>query len=77
MRASTIPELLAHRPQDLVRRDFTARRPHQLWVSDLTYVPTRRGFVFVAFVTDQYSRRTIGWRATRSLRTDLALDALE
>lgn len=74
---TTVPESLAHRPQDLVQRNFTATRPNQLWVSDLTYVPTWRGFVYVAFVTDAYSRRIVGWRATTTLRTDLALDALE
>lgn len=74
---TTIPEPLAHRPQDLVQRNFTATRPNQLWVSDLTYVPTWRGFVYVAFVTDAYSRRIVGWRATTTLRADLALDALE
>lgn len=74
---TTRPEPLAHRPQDLVQRDFTATRPNQLWVSDLTYVATWRGFVYVAFVTDAFSRRIVGWRATTSLRTDLALDALE
>lgn len=74
---TTLPEPLAHRPQDLVQRNFTATRPNQLWVSDLTYVVTWRGFVYVAFVTDAFSRRLVGWRATTSLRTDLALDALE
>lgn len=74
---TTVPEPLAHRPQDLVQRNFTATRPNQLWVSDLTYVPTWRGFVYVAFVTDAFSRRIVGWRATTTLRTDLALDALE
>lgn len=74
---TTVPEPAAHRPQDLVQRDFTATRPNQLWVSDLTYVATWRGFVYVAFVTDAYSRRIVGWRATTTLRTDLALDALE
>lgn len=74
---TTLPEPLAHRPQDLVQRNFTATRPNQLWVSDLTYVPPCRGFVYVAFVTDAYSRRIVGWRATTTLRTDLALDALE
>ena len=74
---TTIPELLADRPVDLVQRNFTATRPNQLWVSDLTYVATWVGFVYVAFVTDAFSRRIVGWRATRSLRTDLALDALE
>ncbi len=65
------------RPADLVQRDFTATRPNQLWVSDLTYVVTWRGFVYVAFVVDAYGRRIVGWRASSSLRTDLALDALE
>jgi putative transposase len=74
---TTVPEPLAHRPQDLVQRNFTATRPNQLWVSDLTYVPTWRGFVYVAFVTDAFSRRIVGWRAATSLRTDLALEALE
>jgi putative transposase len=70
-------EPLAHRPQDLVQRNFTAVRPNQLWVSDFTYVATWRGFVYVAFVIDAFSRRIVGWRATTTLRTDLALDALE
>lgn len=74
---TTVPEPLAHRPDDLVQRNFTATRPNQLWVSDLTYVSTWRGFVYVAFVTDAFSRRIVGWRATTTLRTDLALDALE
>jgi putative transposase len=52
-------------------------RPNQLWVSDFTYVATWRGFVYVAFVIDVFARRIVGWRASASLRTDLALDALE
>ena len=74
---TTIPEALADRPQDLVQRNFTATRPNQLWVSDLTYVATWAGFVYVVFVTDAFSRRIVGWRASKSLRSDLALDALE
>ncbi len=74
---TTIPEAMADRPMDLVQRNFTATRPNQLWVSDLTYVATWAGFVYVAFVTDAFSRRIVGWRASRSLRSDLALDALE
>lgn len=65
------------RPADLVDRNFTASRPNQLWVADLTYVATWSGFVYVSFVIDAYARRIVGWRASRSLRTDLALDALE
>jgi transposase InsO family protein len=74
---TTCPDLVAERPQDLVQRDFTATRPNQLWVADLTYVATWRGFVYVAFVIDIFARRIVGWRATTSLRSDLALDALE
>ena len=67
----------AVRPPDLVDRDFTATRPNQLWVSDFTYVATWRGFVYVAFVIDVFSRRIVGWRVSASLRTDFVLDALE
>jgi transposase InsO family protein len=76
-RRTTIPETAAPRPPDLVTRQFTAARPNQLWVADLTYVATWRGFVYVAFVIDAFSRRIVGWRASSSLRSDLALDALE
>ena len=65
------------RPLDLVNRDFSAARPNQLWVSDLTYVRTSHAFVFMAFVVDAFSRRIVGWRVSNSLRSDLALDALE
>lgn len=74
---TTIPEAQADRPQDLVQRAFRATRPNQLWVADLTYVATWRGFAYVAFVIDVFSRRIVGWRATSSLRSDLALEALE
>ena len=74
---TTIPNKDAAQPGDLVQRDFTATRPNQLWVADLTYVSTRSGFVYVAFVIDVFSRRIVGWRVSRSLRSDLALDALE
>lgn len=67
----------AQRPADLVERDFAAAAPDRLWLADLTYVPTRSGFVYAAFVIDAYSRRVLGWQTSRSLRTDLALDALE
>jgi transposase InsO family protein len=74
---TTIADESAQRPADLVRRDFTADRPNQLWVADLTYVATWAGFVYVAFVVDAFSRRIVGWRVSSSLRSDLALDALE
>ncbi len=62
---------------DLVQRNFTAERPNELWVADLTYVVTWKGFVYVAFITDVFSRMIVGWRVSNSLRSDLALDALE
>jgi len=74
---TTVADDGSERPADLVNRDFTASRPNELWVADLTYVATWRGFVFVAFVIDAFSRTIVGWRASSSLRTDLALDALE
>jgi putative transposase len=74
---TTIPAALAERPGDLVERRFRAAAPNRLWVADLTYVRTWSGFCYVAFVIDAYSRRIVGWRVSTSLRTDLALDALE
>jgi len=74
---TTIPDAAVDRPVDLVQRDFAATRPNQLWVADLTYVTTWSGFVYAAFVIDVYSRRIVGWRVSRSLRSDLALDALD
>jgi putative transposase len=76
-KVTTCPDTGAVRPPDLVERKFTATRPNELWVADLTYVATWRGFVYVAFVVDVFSRRIVGWRASHSLRSDLALDALE
>ena len=67
----------AFRPPDLVNREFVATRPNQLWVADITYVATWAGFAYVAFVLDVFSRRIVGWRVSSSLRSDLALDALE
>lgn len=67
----------AQRPSDLVDRDFRAERPNALWVADIIYVATWAGFVYVAFVTDVFSRRIVGWRVSRSLKSELALDALE
>jgi len=74
---TTIPDLLAERPADLVERKFTALHPNQLWVADITYVATWRGVVYTALVIDVFARRIVGWRVWNSLRTDLVLDALE
>jgi transposase InsO family protein len=76
-KVTTLRDTAAMRPADLVTRQFKATRPNQLWVADLTYVATWRGFTYVAFVIDVFSRRIVGWRTSNSLRSDLALDALE
>ena len=76
-RRTTITDDTDERPRDLVDRQFTAEAPNRLWVADLTYVRTWAGFVYVAFITDVFSRRIVGWQASRSLKTDLALHALE
>jgi len=74
---TTVPAPASERPADLVDRVFTATAPDHLWVADLTYVWTRSGFCYAAFIIDAFSRRIVGWRVSASLRTDLALDALE
>lgn len=76
-RRTTIPDEKAPRPADLVDRDFSATQPNRLWVADLTYVATWSGFVYVAFIIDAFNRFIAGWQASRSLRSDLALDPLE
>ncbi|WP_432825453.1 IS3 family transposase [Dactylosporangium sp. CA-092794] len=74
---TTRPAAETSRPADLVRRDFTAAGPNQLWVADLTYVRTAVGWVYAAFVLDVFSRMIVGWQVSTSLYTDLALDALK
>ena len=61
---------------DLVERDFTADGPDQLWVADITYIPTWAGFLYLAVVLDAWSRRVVGWSMATYLRTELVLDAL-
>lgn len=74
---TTIPGSGPDTRPDLVDRDFTATAPDQLWVADITYCRTFAGWVYAAFVIDVFSRRVVGWQLSKSLRTDLALDALE
>lgn len=74
---TTVGDDRADRPADLVERQFRAPAPNRLWVADLTYVKTHTGWVYVAFIIDVYSRFVVGWQASRSLRADLAIDALE
>jgi len=61
---------------DLVERNFSADGPDQLWVADITYIPTWAGFLYLAVVVDAWSRRVVGWSMATHLRTELVLDAL-
>jgi putative transposase len=74
---TTIPSDAADKPLDRVQRRFVATRPDELWIADFTYVATWSGFVYVAFVIDVFARRIVGWRVSRSMHTELVLDALE
>ena len=74
---TTIPDEALEKPLDRVKRRFVASRPDELWVSDFTFVATWAGFVYVAFVIDVFARRIVGWRVSRSMHTELVLDALE
>jgi putative transposase len=74
---TTRPDPTAPRPADLVKRDFTAARPNELWVTDLTYVPTWQGVAYVCFIVDAFSRMIVGWRVASHMRTGMVLDALE
>lgn len=74
---TTIGDQSLDRPADLVDREFKAEAPNRLWVADITYVKTHSGWVYLAFVIDVFSRFVVGWQASKSLRSDLAIDALE
>src|SRR4051794_5461497 len=74
---TTRPDPSAPRPADLVCRDFTATAPNQLWVTDLTYVPTWAGVAYACFIVDAFSRMIVGWRVAGHMRTEMVLDALE
>jgi len=67
----------AWRAPDLVDRNFTAAAPNRLWVTDLTYVPTRSGMAYVCFIVDAFSRMIVGWRVASNMKTEMVLDALE
>ncbi len=62
--------------EDLVRRNFAAAETDRVWVADITYVATREGFLYVAFILDAHSRRIVGWAMENHLRTELVVDAL-
>ena len=74
---TTKPDPGAGRHPDLVKRNFTATVPDQLWVTDLTYVPTWAGVAYVCFITDAFSRIIVGWRVASNMRTTMVLDAIE
>ena len=74
---TTIPAPAGQQPADLVRRDFTAPAPNRRWVAGITYTDTASGFAYIAFITDLFSRKIVGWQVADHLRADLALDALE
>ena len=74
---TTRPDPQALRRPDLVQRDFTASRPNQLWVADLSYLRCWEGLIFFAFVIDAFSRMVVGWQLAAHMRTDLVLDALK
>ncbi len=73
---TTKSDAQALRRPDLVRRDFSASRPNQLWVADLSYLRCWEGLVYFAFVIDCFSRMVVGWQLAAHMRTDLVLDAL-
>ncbi|WP_237682919.1 IS3 family transposase [Mycolicibacterium agri] len=74
---TTKPDPAAARHPDLVKRKFTATAPNQLWVTDLTFVPTWAGVAYVCFIVDAYSRMIVGWRVASHMRTTMVLDAIE
>jgi putative transposase len=73
---TTNPDTAQPCPDDRVNREFVAKSPNQLWVSDFTYVSSWQGTVYVAFVIDVYARRIVGWRVSTSMSTAFVLDAL-
>ena len=75
--STTIQEEGARPAPDLVERDFSAEKPDQLWVADITYVPTDRGYLYLSVVLDAFSRRVVGWAMADHLQTELVLKALD
>jgi putative transposase len=74
---TTIPGLAPVPADDLVRRNFTARRPDELWLADFTYIRTQEGWSYLAIVLDVYTRRIVGWKLARHMRQSLVSDAFE
>ena len=76
-RRTTRRDLRAAPAPDLLRRDFAADQPNKVWLADITYVPTREGFLYLAFILDIHSRRIVGWSMDSHIRAELVVDALE
>lgn len=74
---TTIRDERARPAPDLVERNFSAEAADRLWVADITYVPTRAGFLYLAVVLDAFSRRIVGWAMATHLRAELVLEALD
>jgi putative transposase len=74
---TTVRDPRARPAPDLVERNFTAAAPNQLWVADITYIPTWAGFLYLAVVLDAFSRKIVGWAMETSLRVELVLKALD
>ncbi len=74
---TTRRDLYAAPVPDLVKRNFAAAAPNKIWTADITYVGTREGFLYLAFILDVYSRKVVGWSMANHLRTELVVDALE
>ena len=76
-RTTTPDEAAAEKARDLLQRDFSAARPNEKWVADITYVRTWQEFVYLAFILDCHSRMIVGWQLATHVRAELVLDALE
>src|SRR5215210_8533585 len=74
---TTRRDLRAAPAADLLRRDFVAGRPNRVWLADITYIPTREGLLYLAFILEVHSRRIVGWSMDSHMRTELVVDALE
>ena len=75
--STTVSDDTGRPAPDLVDRDFTASAPDELWVADITYVPTQEGYLYLAVVVDAYSRKAVGWEMAGHLRSELVLEALD
>ena len=74
---TTVGDPKLQRASDWVKRRFSAEKPNQLWVADFTYVATRQGFVYTAFVIDVFARRIVGWKVSKRMDTNMVMNALE